>query len=77
MCCGAAGLYGLLQPETSMDLRKMKEERFAKLAPDTIVTANPGCQLQYEAAIKSVGLNSRVMHLAEFLDEAEQAQQQQ
>lgn len=73
MCCGAAGLYSVLEPETAGELRERKEERFSKLRPDVIVTANPGCQMQYEAAVRNAGLNSRVLHLAEFLDEAEES----
>jgi glycolate dehydrogenase iron-sulfur subunit len=71
MCCGAAGLYGVLEPRMAAELRERKEERFSKLSPDVIVTANPGCQIQYGTAVRNAGLSSRVMHLAEFMDEAE------
>ena len=70
MCCGAAGLYSLVQPEMSAQLRTKKAEQFRKHRPDVIVTANPGCQMQYEAAVREAGLEARVMHIAEFLDEA-------
>ena len=76
-CCGAAGLYSILQPEISTELRRQKERRFKALLPDAIVTANPGCQMQYEAAVKEAGLKSRVLHLAEFMDEAEQGPSRQ
>jgi glycolate oxidase iron-sulfur subunit len=70
MCCGAAGLYSMVQPEMSAQLRGRKAAAFAEVAPDVIVTANPGCQLQYEGAVREARLQARVMHLAEFLDEA-------
>jgi len=70
-CCGAAGLYGLLEPDLSRQLRERKAEQFAGTAPDLIVTANPGCHMQYAAAVREHRLEARVMHLAEFLDEAE------
>ena len=70
MCCGAAGIYSLVQPEMSAALRERKADAFEAAAPDVILTANPGCQLQYEAAVREAGMKARVMHLAEFLDEA-------
>lgn len=70
MCCGAAGIYSLVQPEMSAQLRGRKAEQFRKHRPDVVVTANPGCQMQYEAAVREAGIEARVMHLAEVLDEA-------
>jgi glycolate oxidase iron-sulfur subunit len=70
VCCGAAGIYSLVQPEMSAEPRNRKAEQFALVKPDVIVTANPGCQMQYEAAVREAGLDARVMHLMELLDEA-------
>lgn len=71
VCCGAAGIYSLVQPEMSAKLRTRKAEQFAATRPDVVITANPGCQLQYEAAVAEAGLTgTRVLHLMEFLDEA-------
>ena len=70
MCCGAAGIYSLTQPAMSAQLRTRKAEQFALVRPDVIVTANPGCQMQYEAAVVEAGIKARVMHLMEVLDEA-------
>ena len=73
LCCGAAGLYSLVQPAMSAELRTRKAAQFRDAAPDVIVTANPGCQLQYEAAVREAGISARVMHIAELLDEAQAA----
>ncbi|MBI5948659.1 MAG: 4Fe-4S dicluster domain-containing protein [Chloroflexi bacterium] len=73
LCCGAAGLYSLVQPAMSAELRSRKASQFRDAAPDVIVTANPGCQLQYEAAVREAGITARVMHIAELLDEAQSA----
>lgn len=70
VCCGAAGIYSLVQPEMSAQLRRRKAEQFAAVRPDAVVTANPGCQMQYEAAVREAGIDARVMHLMEILDEA-------
>ncbi|MCY3647609.1 MAG: (Fe-S)-binding protein [Chloroflexi bacterium] len=70
MCCGAAGIYSLIQPAMSGELRARKADQFREHQPDVIVTANPGCQMQYEAAVREAGIEARVLHLAEALDEA-------
>lgn len=71
LCCGAAGLYSLVQPGMSAALRTRKASQFAEARPDVVVTANPGCQLQYEAAVREAGVPARVMHVMELLDEAQ------
>ncbi len=73
MCCGAAGIYSLVQPEMSAQLRSRKAAQFAKHRPDVVITTNPGCQMQFEAAVREAGIKARVMHLAEFLDRAYRA----
>lgn len=72
-CCGAAGLYGFSQPAMSGELRARKAARFREHRPDLVVTANPGCQMQYGAAVREAGVAARVLHLAEALDEAQRA----
>jgi glycolate oxidase iron-sulfur subunit len=73
MCCGAAGIYSLVQPGMSAALRARKAEQFANARPDVVVTANPGCQMQYEAAVREAGVPARVLHIAQLLDEAQSA----
>jgi glycolate oxidase iron-sulfur subunit len=46
ICCGSAGIYNLLQPEAASDLGVRKAATIAAVAPDAVVTANPGCMLQ-------------------------------
>ncbi len=71
LCCGAAGIYSLVEPRMSGELRARKAEQFAKHRPDVVVAANPGCQMQYEAAVRKAGIRARVMHIAEVIDEAQ------
>lgn len=77
VCCGAAGIYSLVQSEMSGALRQRKADQFAAAQPDVVVTANPGCHLQYEAAVHQAGIPARVMHLMEVLDEAASSNNQQ
>jgi len=67
-CCGSAGIYSMLRPD---DAAKILEAKLAALRGSgarTLVTANPGCQLQWQAGIKEAGLDVEVLHLAELLD---------
>lgn len=53
LCCGAAGLYVLSQPETSDELGRRKAEQ-VRLAGATIVaSANPGCEMQLRTHLGS------------------------
>ncbi len=54
----------------SAQLRARKTEQFALYRPKIVVTANPGCQLHYEGEVREKGIDARVMHVAEVLDEA-------
>ncbi|MGH3311985.1 MAG: (Fe-S)-binding protein [Streptomyces sp.] len=46
MCCGSAGVYNLVQPESAEELGRRKAANVRAIAPDAVVTANPGCLLQ-------------------------------
>jgi glycolate oxidase iron-sulfur subunit len=46
LCCGSAGTYSMLQAELSHRLRENKLKALSIDAPEMIVTANIGCQLQ-------------------------------
>ncbi len=46
ICCGSAGVYNLVQPESGEDLGKRKAENLRTARPDVIATANAGCLLQ-------------------------------
>lgn len=76
VCCGAAGIYSLVQPAMSAGLRSQKAGQFREARPEIVVTANPGCQMQYNAAVAEAGIDARVMHLMEVLDEAQAAAEQ-
>ncbi len=49
LCCGSAGSYSILYPETSATLREEKLNALSQGSPELIVTANIGCQLHLAA----------------------------
>lgn len=67
-CCGSAGLYGLLQPELSGKILDRKLAAIAAVAPDVLVTGNPGCAMQLGAGLLAAGHRTAVMHPVELLD---------
>lgn len=69
-CCGSAGIYSLLRPEASQAVFARKLEAFERSGARTLVTANPGCQMQWESGLARAGKEARVVHLAELVDAA-------
>ena len=64
-CCGSAGSYSLLQSELSSQLGDARARALQAGAPDVVVTANVGCQLQLAGRC-----TAPVRHWIEVLDEA-------
>jgi glycolate oxidase iron-sulfur subunit len=69
-CCGSAGLYNLVQRDMASRLLARKMDDVAATRAGVIATANPGCMMQLEAGVRQRGLNARVVHVIELLDEA-------
>lgn len=69
-CCGSAGLYSLLRPDDSAAVLAPKLDDLERSGARTLVTANPGCQLQWRSGIKARGLDVEVVHLAELVARA-------
>jgi glycolate oxidase iron-sulfur subunit len=69
-CCGSAGIYNILQPDIATQLLDEKLADIAATAAQVVVVTNPGCQLQISAGIQRAGLDVRVVHLVQLLDEA-------
>lgn len=61
-CCGAAGLYSVLQPEMSGRLRRQKAEAIASTGAPIVSVANPGCAIQIAAGLREIGSGTRVAH---------------
>jgi glycolate oxidase iron-sulfur subunit len=69
-CCGSAGIYSVARPAASAAILDPKIAAFVETGAKTLVTANPGCQMQWEAGFARAGVRARVAHVAEILDEA-------
>jgi glycolate oxidase iron-sulfur subunit len=70
ICCGSAGIYNALEPAMSARILAEKMDNLLSVEPELVVTANPGCQMQLLAGVRSRGRRIAVKHLAELLAEA-------
>jgi glycolate oxidase iron-sulfur subunit len=69
-CCGSAGIYNILRHEDSMKLLDRKIANIHSVAPEILVTGNPGCLLQIQHGLRPGLQNVEVMHTATFLRHA-------
>jgi glycolate oxidase iron-sulfur subunit len=67
-CCGSAGIYNLVQPQTARQLGARKAGAVAESGADLVVSGNPGCALQIASALGTAGTPVPVAHVAEVLD---------
>jgi len=70
ICCGSAGIYNALEPAMSGRILAEKMDNLLSVEPELVVTANPGCQMQLAAGVRSRGRKIPVKHLAELMAEA-------
>jgi glycolate oxidase iron-sulfur subunit len=73
-CCGSAGVYNITQGDTANAILDEKMADIASTGADIIVTTNTGCHLQLLNGVRRAGMNTRVVHLVELLDQSYQAE---
>lgn len=67
-CCGSAGIYNLVEPDTSDAVLAPKLARIAESGAPLVATGNPGCMMQIGAGLLRSGSAARVVHPMELLD---------
>ena len=68
ICCGSAGIYNLVEPNTAEQLGDRKARLIDSVDPDIVSTANPGCTLQLRAAASRLARSWPIRHPIELLD---------
>lgn len=68
VCCGSAGIYNLVEPESARELGARKVANLLKTGADAVVSANPGCLLQIASGLRALGRDMRTFHLVELVD---------
>jgi glycolate oxidase iron-sulfur subunit len=69
-CCGSAGIHSMLRPEDSSALLAEKLEDLERSGAQTLVTANPGCHMQWAGGLTQANSPKQVQHIAEVLAQA-------
>ena len=67
-CCGAAGIYNLLEPATSNAVLAPKLRHIASTGADWVATGNPGCLMQIGAGLRRAHARARAVHPVDLLD---------
>jgi len=67
-CCGGAGIYNLVEPETSADVLRPKLGNIEATQTVLVATGNPGCHMQIGAGLVRSGSPVRCVHPVELLD---------
>jgi glycolate oxidase iron-sulfur subunit len=69
LCCGSAGVYNLLHPETADELGDRKVQNLLSTGAEAVVSANPGCLLQLMSGLRRLGHKEMpTFHMVELLD---------
>lgn len=68
LCCGSAGIYNLVEPETARELGDRKARNVMTTGADAIVSSNPGCLLQLQSSLAACGQTRPAFHLVELVD---------
>jgi glycolate oxidase iron-sulfur subunit len=75
MCCGSAGIYNLVEPETSDLVLQRKLKNIEAAGTEVVATGNPGCMMQIGAGLLRTGSKVAVVHPVDLLDESYAAAQ--
>ncbi|MDQ2665665.1 MAG: heterodisulfide reductase-related iron-sulfur binding cluster [Gemmatimonadota bacterium] len=67
-CCGSAGIYNLIEPDTSDGVLAPKLRNIADTGATYVATGNPGCMMQIGAGMLQARMSARTIHPVELLD---------
>jgi glycolate oxidase iron-sulfur subunit len=68
LCCGSAGIYNMLQPETADELGRQKASNLINTGATLIASSNPGCSLQIQKHLELQNSEVKLLHPIELLD---------
>jgi glycolate oxidase iron-sulfur subunit len=67
-CCGAAGIFNLIEPDTSNAVLAPKLTHIAETKASLVATGNPGCMMQIGAGLRQSRSSARTVHPVDLLD---------
>ncbi len=69
-CCGSAGIYNLVQPESAAEIGRRKADAVLSTKASLLASANPGCTLHVRRVLEERGAHVEAAHPLELLDRA-------
>jgi glycolate oxidase iron-sulfur subunit len=67
-CCGSAGIYNLVEPESANEIGARKAESVLASKAPIVAAANPGCTLHIQKLLRERGAAVEAAHPIEILD---------
>lgn len=67
-CCGSAGIYNLIEPETSARVLDARLDNIDDTKAAWVATGNPGCHMQMGGGLIQDGSSVRAVHPVDLLD---------
>ena len=67
-CCGAGGIYNVLEPEMAATLGEQKARAIIATGARVVAVANPGCAIQIRNHLRAQGSDVQVCHPLEIVD---------
>ena len=67
-CCGSAGIYNLVQPESAAQIGARKAAAVLSVGAEWLASANPGCTLHIQRLLRERGATIRAAQPIELLD---------
>jgi glycolate oxidase iron-sulfur subunit len=67
-CCGSAGIYNLVQPESADEVGRRKADAVQSTRATLLASANPGCTLHVGRILAQRGASIEAAHPIEILD---------
>ena len=67
-CCGSAGIYNLIEPDTSDAVLEPKLANIRATRAAWVATGNPGCLMQIGAGLIRADVGAKAIHPVDLLD---------
>jgi glycolate oxidase iron-sulfur subunit len=67
-CCGSAGIYNLIEPDTSDAVLEPKLANIRDTRAAWVTTGNPGCLMQIGAGLIRADMGAKAIHPVDLLD---------
>jgi glycolate oxidase iron-sulfur subunit len=69
-CCGAGGTFNITHYDQAMAILGRKKGQVSSTGEEIVATSCPSCMLQLRHGVREKGLDVKVRHVTQILDEA-------